>query len=295
MLSGLLRHNTRVTVHFLHGPELGDEALSALAGMVAGLGGDFNPQLVDEDSVRGLPPLNYISEWYRILLPELLPEVQRVLYLDCDTLVVDGVDSLWELDLRGHYLAAINDVPGPGAEDWVRELGIPAGTRYFNSGVLLMNLETMRADRMTERLAEFGRANAGRLRRSDQDTLNVVLGDRRLPLHPRWNCQNTLFSARPEALKAFSACEIDEATASPAILHFEGPGDCKPWHFLSGHPWTATYREVLAGTPWASTPLWGRTLRNRLIAATLPAARRVPVYARIEQYKHRLGLPSDIW
>jgi len=295
MLASLLRRHPQTTVHLLHSPALAAAVLQPLAEMVEHLGGRLIAHRIPDEQINGLPSLSYISRamWYRIWLPELVQE-ERILYVDCDTLIVDDLAPLWDLDLRGHYLAAVNGVPVPGEEDWRKRLGVPGGGDYFNSGVLLLNLDALRADGMTARLLDYARGNLHRLKWPDQDALNVVLGQRRLPLHPRWNCQNTIFSAADRASLAFPAQEVAEAAARPAILHFEGPGDCKPWHFLCAHPWVGEYRRFMAATPWADQPLLGHNWQNRLIAATLPRDWRVPVYARLEHYKRRLGLRSEL-
>jgi lipopolysaccharide biosynthesis glycosyltransferase len=295
-LRGVLRQNRGVVVHLLYGSADSSDELARLADMVQSLNGELRVHAVIDSRIQDLPTLSHISgvTWYRILLPDLI-SVDRAIYLDCDTFVTADLMPLWELDLRGQYVAAVDSVPDPGATRWRQELGIPDSMQYFNAGVLVLNLGAMRADRVSDRLIKFARAHSDNARLTDQDTLNAVLAQRRLRLHPRWNCQSALFFApRERSLEVFSTQEINEAKADPAILHFEGPADCKPWHFLSSHPWASRYREELALTPWRDMPLHGRTARNRLIAATLPRPWRVPVYAWIEQHKRRLGLPSDL-
>jgi lipopolysaccharide biosynthesis glycosyltransferase len=296
MLRGLLLQNHGVAVHFLCSPQLDPEVLDPLAGMVTSLGGEFNTHVVTDARIDDLPTASYISKvtWYRILLPELVAH-DRIIYLDCDTLVTDDLTPLWDLDLHGHCIAAVDGVPEPGGSQWRQELGIPDRVRPFNAGVLVLNLEAMREQQIIDRLLAFAHAHAAHARLTDQETLNAVMGEERLRLHPRWNCQNALFrTARNRALRVFSEREIVQAKEQPAVIHFEGPGDCKPWHFLSSHPWAFRYREELARTPWHDTPLRGSTLRNRLIAATVPDKWRIPVYAWIEHRKRRLGLSSDL-
>ncbi len=194
-----------------------------LAGMVESQGGMLSLLEVSDERFANLPTLDYISAstWYRIYLPELLSDLDRVLYLDVDTVVLDSLDALWETDLGEHYLAAVTNVPELDQIDHPARLGLSSAGAYFNAGVLLLNLELMRRDDSTAALLEYTRNHLAEIG-GDQDPLNVVLGERRLPLHPRWNCMNCVLYF-PWARELFGAGEVEEARRSPAIRHFEGP------------------------------------------------------------------------
>src|SRR5437879_3158835 len=81
------------------------------------------------------------SHWYRIFLPELLPELDRVLYLDADVIVVDSLIPLWNVDLSEDYLAAVTNVFQAAHVHRPVELGLAGPRAYFNSGVMVLNLE----------------------------------------------------------------------------------------------------------------------------------------------------------
>jgi lipopolysaccharide biosynthesis glycosyltransferase len=167
--------------------------------------------------------------WYRIFLPDLLPHTAKVLYLDADAIVADALEPLWETDLGDRYLAAVTNVFQHNHVQRPAELGLAGPEVYFNSGVLLMNLAQMRADGSSEAMLEYARANARQIEWPDQDTLNVVLGSRRVALDPRWNCMNSVFAFR-SARKVFGRKAVREARRHPGIRHFEGPGAAnKPW------------------------------------------------------------------
>ena len=80
----------------------------------------------------------------RLLLPELLPELDKILYLDCDIIVRQDLTRLWnETDLGDNYLAAVYEAAIEGQAERFRALGCDP-VKYFNSGFLLMNLKQMR-------------------------------------------------------------------------------------------------------------------------------------------------------
>jgi lipopolysaccharide biosynthesis glycosyltransferase len=253
-----------VRVHYLCDSGLGAEWTRPLAGMVEDLGGSIDFLEVDPQAVGDLPtdPQFTSAMWYRILLPDLLGSLDRVLYLDVDTLVLDALAPLWETDLAGNYLAAVSNVFQPNHIHRPKNLGMPPGQAYFNSGVLLMNLELMRADGCTEALRECARTRGAELEWPDQDALNLVLGARRVPLHPRWNRMNSIDF--PTSGEVYGERAVAEARANPAIRHFEGPALNKPWHYLYEGTDRELYLEHRRATPWPDFTPDGRTLRNRI-------------------------------
>jgi lipopolysaccharide biosynthesis glycosyltransferase len=251
-------------VHYLCDRGLGSEWTAPLAGMVEDLGGSISFLEIDPGAVDDLPtdPQFTAAMWYRILLPELLGSQARVLYLDVDTLVLDLLEPLWETDLTEGYLAAVSNVFQPNHIHRPKNLGLPPGQAYFNSGVLLMNLELMRADDCIAQLRECARSRAEDLEWPDQDALNLVLGARRVPLHPRWNSMNSL--AFPSSAEVYGPRAVEEARERPAIRHFEGPALNKPWHYLYTGEDGEQYLEHRRLTPWPDFSPEGRTVRNRI-------------------------------
>jgi lipopolysaccharide biosynthesis glycosyltransferase len=243
-----------VHVHYLHGPAFPQRSLARLERMVSGLGGTFVPHAIAPERVARLPVVAEftVAMWFRILLPELV-DADRVLYLDVDTLVLDDLDPLWRTDLSGSYVGAVTNVLMPHHRHRPAQLGL-ADDAYFNSGVLLMNLEAMRADDCTRAIADYAAAGGPALEWPDQDALNVVLGGRRTPLHPRWNAMNSL--QFDWAADVFGAEAVREARDHPAIRHFEGPGQNKPWNRGGDPRDRAQYFAHRRRTPWP-----GRRLR----------------------------------
>jgi lipopolysaccharide biosynthesis glycosyltransferase len=255
-----------VTVHFLHAPGLPPGTAAQLESFVGGLGGTLRRHVIDEARVAGLPTMGRISRvmWFRIFLPELLPHVARVLYLDCDTLIAADPRPLFDTELGGAWLGAVANVFEPHMARHAGRLGLRGAQPYFNSGVLLLDLDAWRRERCAERVLALAADPDRRLVWPDQDALNTVLAGHWKPLHPRWNCQNSLYYFA-QAAAVFGAAALAEATARPGILHFEGGELAKPWHYLCKHPRRDDYRRHREATPWPLRQLDGRSLRNRLL------------------------------
>ena len=148
----------------------------------------------------------------------------------------------------------------------ITQLGLKDWRRFFNSGVLLMDLDRLRSERLWAALTRLIDERGEQLVWPDQDALNLLFADRWTPLHPRYNAMNSLWNWTDWAHDVFGPEQVREATTRPAILHFEGPSLNKPWHYLSFHPWRDDYRKTLARTSWADAPTEGRTTAARFIS-----------------------------
>ncbi|HYZ28605.1 MAG TPA: glycosyltransferase, partial [Thermoleophilaceae bacterium] len=156
-------------------------------------------------------------------------------------------------------IGAVTNVWEPWNAPYEKSLGL--AKPYFNSGVMLMDLERLRGQRATQAIVDYALAHLDRLPWGDQDPLNVVLGESRLELHPRWNCMNSVLYF-DEAVAVFGAEAVAEARARPGIRHFEGPSINKPWHYLCRWDGRDDYYRYRARTPWPRVRRAGVTPRN---------------------------------
>jgi lipopolysaccharide biosynthesis glycosyltransferase len=258
------RGELELSIHFLHEPDLETSSRDAMVSMVEGGSAAITFHEIPNAAVAGLPVHGYFTAaiWYRVLAPELLGELDRVLYLDADTIVVDSLAPLWEVDLHGKIVAAVTNVLEPQYAAHPRQLGVPESHQYFNTGVLLMDLATMRRDGWATALFDYAKAAGEELIWPDQDTYNVVLGAHRLALHPRWNCMNSVMHLEA-SVEVFGTEAVAEARAKPAIRHFEGPGPNKPWHYMCDWTLRDAYLVHRRQTPWPHVRWEEATIANR--------------------------------
>lgn len=273
-----------VSFHVLHDGAVDDATLARLGSVNDGAAATLAIHEVPASELSGLPEIDRFGRvvWLRFMLPSVLEHVERVLYLDADTFIVDSLAPLFETDISNVPLAAVANVIEPGARKHVTALGLDP-MNFLNSGVLLMDLAMMREERSTSELFAFVR-NATTLLWPDQDALNAVFAGRWRRLHPRYNTMNSFWTWRDWAGEVFGPDLLDEARTNPAILHFEGPSLSKPWHYLCEHPWRESYRRALARTPWSDTPLEETNMWTRVIAR-LPAGRRLGAYRALHDVR----------
>lgn len=201
--------------------------------------------------LMGVPNTEYLppAALYRLLLPDLLPDADRVIYLDCDTLIADDLSALASMPVDGE-LAAVRDAgapvaAGPSGTDW-QNLGLSPGTPYFNSGVLVADLERWRSERIGRRAIEVLRAHSPRW--GDQCALNAVVAGRWHELARRWNLQTADVQGRGLAW-AMWRDDVEHAIADPAVIHFTERD--KPWLDGTTHPYAPIWRSWQSRTPFA--------------------------------------------
>jgi lipopolysaccharide biosynthesis glycosyltransferase len=290
MLSALDRHRAgTLEFHLLHDGRITPIDASRLADSVTEAGGSIRLYPVRDERIDSLRPPHSGSyaTWFRLVVADLLPDLPRALLLDADTFVADGLEALWSTQLHDAPLAAVANVIEPSRRGHPPSLGIEDPHQYLNAGVLLLDLDRLRWESAPARLLRFASENASRIWWLDQDALNVVFAGRWQPLHPRWNAMNSLWVWPDWAEEVFGADAVREATTAPGILHFEGPAMFKPWHYLSDHRWRREYRDTLARTPWAGTPLDDDSAIVRLISR-LPSPWRIPAYWKWVRVRERL-------
>lgn len=119
--------------------------------------------------------------------------VEKIIYLDADMLLLEDISVLWNIHLQGHVLAAAVDRTEKVGNPWggiknYKELGLNPESKYFNSGLLVIDLPMWRTLDLTNKVLECVNHNKAYAAFPDQYGLNVVLADKWLELDPRWNC-----------------------------------------------------------------------------------------------------------
>ena len=166
--------------------------------------------------------------YYRLLIPILLPEFDKCVYLDGDTICFCDIRELFAVELENNLLAGAMGAVIPFDTAYKEKvLNVPDATYYINAGVLVMNLKQMREENKIE---EFLRYSEKQLPCQDQDVLNICCYNRIHLLPLKYNIYNIAFNMSVEMLmERYKREEIEEAFARPSIIHY--PGEfAKPWN-----------------------------------------------------------------
>lgn len=202
-----------------------------------------------------------LSSYARLFVGEMLPQnIGRVLYMDCDMLVRDDISALWEIDLGDNIIGAVQDQVRASHKI---SIGLGSSDRYFNAGLLLIDLNRWRKNNLGEKCMRFIENHGGRVTHHDQGILNGLLSNQWLRLPLKYNVmtihymvsQNRINNLFYDKAVFYSIEEIMLAKKSPIILHFTPSFTTHPWEHNCKHPLRDLYFEILAKTPWANYPL----------------------------------------
>jgi lipopolysaccharide biosynthesis glycosyltransferase len=234
---------------------------------------------VDMERFRGTFSNRVFSKaaYLWLMLPDLLADQDRALYLDSDMLVLRDVLPLYRQTLGpGDFLAAVPDYDiGPEPDGWT----------FFNSGVALMNLAAWRAsDLGGQVIANLHEHNL----LGDQATLNRLLRGRWVEMNYWWNVQNPFLHAKTLANRSVSEALVRDGRAAvrskAAIVHFTGH---KPWNSCLRHPFRPMYHQYVRDTGWFSAPEFAAWTARYYVDATV---RRRPMPARRDWCRPELSL-----
>jgi lipopolysaccharide biosynthesis glycosyltransferase len=191
---------------------------------------------------------------HRLLISEIFPpEFKKVLYLDCDIIINGDISGLWNIDINNYVVAAVEDAV-PFSRHPV--LMMPEKRLYFNSGVLLINLEKWTHLGITDKTLKFMMNFPESCPYSDQDALNAILYNDWLRLPPKYNQQSALHYLPGKRL-VYSKTEYAEALKCPVIIHYTGViKNTKPWHYIDVHPLKKYYYKYLTITPPHGTRMY---------------------------------------
>lgn len=197
---------------------------------------DFLIYEVEEAKVANLKVSQHISSaaYYRLLAAEILPNtLDKILYLDSDLIVNGSILELYNYDISNYIIAA----HGKKVVTNKKRLELNSNY-YFNSGVMLINLETWRNMNIGNKCIELIRDRPEMIKLWDQDALNKVIDGQFLNVDPKWNSLIDLYGGN------------SQANDQSIVVHFTG--SLKPWHSWCISPDKGIYWRYLKKSPWSN-------------------------------------------
>jgi lipopolysaccharide biosynthesis glycosyltransferase len=193
-----------------------------------------------------------VSAFGRLFLDDFIPK-DKVLYLDCDSVINGSYYELMELDISDRLVCAVQDTV---SSYYKQVIGMKKSDIYFNSGVILFNLKKWRDEEMQKKACEMILKFHGSVPHHDQGVLNAICYGRILRLHPKYNYQCPMFEYKPKELQKmnpnyYSVQELQEARDHPVFIHFTEGFSNRPWRDTCTHPNKDLYLRYLAMTPYA--------------------------------------------
>ncbi len=198
-----------------------------------------------------------LSSYGRLFVGSMLPQnVSRCLYLDCDMIICDCIDTLWNWDMCGCTVAAVQDTVSRETKE---SIGARCEEKYFNSGLLLIDLHKWRSTSAEQACLDFIAQHHGRVTHHDQGVLNglfkknvciLPLKYNVMTIHYIMDCPHILKYFKEES-PFYGEEEITQAKAHPVVLHYTPSFTSRPWVRTCRHPLKKLYWDAVEKTPWA--------------------------------------------
>lgn len=198
----------------------------------------------DYSSISTIKPKNHVSlaAYLKILLPDILKNIDKVIFLDSDLYLLNDIKNLWSMFDDKYFLQACWN-PGYNYDNHV--FGLDDSEKTFNSGVMLLNLEKIRLENKVIDLIDFIENKNELTFLNDQAAFNAVFAKEWGELPIKWNVQYKFYLGSYEYF-SMSKSKFKEIINYPSIVHFTTSS--KPWMFRNAHPFKKkfikTYEQV---------------------------------------------------
>ncbi|MBS4534164.1 glycosyltransferase family 8 protein [Clostridium sp. D2Q-14] len=243
MLKSLFLNNEeeKFSIYLMHS-SLNEEELNDLNDYVKIHGSDLEEIAIDDESFSNAPTLlHYTKEmYYRLLAFKVLPEnIDRILYLDPDILVINSIEDLYNIDIENSlYAAAYHDKITVKEINKLRLYPYEIDA-YYNSGVLLMNLDLQRRKIDEKSIYAFVEKNKSKLIMPDQDILNALYSKNIKSLDEKLYNYDVRYYGYYK-FKSSGKWDMDKVIKNTVILHFCGKK--KPWKKDYGGKFQSLYK-----------------------------------------------------
>ena len=241
VMQSILEHtDSRICFHILHDETVSEENKRRLAQVAHQKGDVIEFHEINSAEFECIKDRTHgftIGTMFRCMLPDLLPDLSKIVYLDADIFVNIDIKELWEFDISDYCLAAV-------ADEGVIKFHIPNilykypeinRNQYFNAGVLCMNLKKIKQrGNLKDMVVEF-LVNNPEATYPDQDALNVLFHNTILYLDSSWN--QFVYSHREENIDTLKK-GIYHFAADVLVLYSNSKIDMEYFKTLCRTPWS---------------------------------------------------------
>lgn len=214
-----------------------------------------------------------INSYARLFLSSMVGEqIEKILYLDCDSIILGSLQELWETDLEGYYLAGVKDTVSKKTKT---KIGLSQDDEYINAGMVLINLKAWREHQIEQQFLDFIALYNGNVFHHDQGTMNGVCKGKIKILSPKYNVMSTFFTMKRKEIDIYydmedyyTAKDLKDAVNNPIFVHFTPAFVNRPWIKGCKHPLKGEYEKYLKMTPWKNEALWNdkRKIGEKIVA-----------------------------
>lgn len=235
---------------------------------------------------KGIPQYrnSYATYLKLYALGKLPGNMERLLYIDCDTLIIGSLEPLFETGLGDYPLGMVPDVL---AYQYKRKLGFGKTENYYNAGIILIQLKNWEGQGWNRKIDKFLQNNRTNfLGKHDQDIINLVFRKNIVEIPARYNIQSIFCAADLDAVYAIYGDvltipkqQLSIEKENGVILHFLSFNGESPWNAGSSHPFQSAFNEYKSQSLWADLA---------------PVKKHMKISYKIEKFLYR-NLPATLF
>ncbi|KZX16069.1 general stress protein A [Methanobrevibacter cuticularis] len=202
---------------------------------------DINEKMYDKilnnKTMQKINLITSINTLSKLLIPQIIPkDIEKIIYIDADSLVLGSLENLWNMDITNYYFAAVEDLAVLSMFPQIKtSLGLDNNSNYVNAGIMFINLTKWKEDNVEEKFIDFlGDYDSFFM---DQDVFNKVLFDKILIIPLNYNVLPAFYGFSYDYFKYsklesyYSENEIKDALENPIIFHFARSNIVpRPWY-----------------------------------------------------------------
>ena len=196
-----------------------------------------------------------ISTYYRLIMLNILDnDIDKLIYIDCDTIVETNIKKLWDIDIENYSALVVDDECGISQ---CLRLALPVKNRYFNAGILVLNISKLRESNFYNDCIKCYQDNEELITLQDQDILNIVLNGKCKYLDLNWNTNTRVYLGSnlkgfdtPHFKRYYSIEDSNNAKYNPYVIHYTD--SIKPWNINCKKKIKNEYFEYLKFTKFSS-------------------------------------------
>ena len=202
-----------------------------------------------------------LSAFTRLFAGELLPKnINRILYLDCDTIIKGDIQPLENINMDDALFGGIKDCI---SSLYKKNIGLSAEDVYINAGVLIINLEKLRQQNIRMSVDQYLQKYTSFINYADQDILNGTFRNNIKAVGPEYNLMTIVATYSLKEIETlrrptnyYSLDELQHAVNNPVIIHYTtNMRTIRPWYKNTNHPYADEFKKYLATSPWSEMNL----------------------------------------
>lgn len=209
----------------------------------------------------------HIQSVYAKLFFGNLENIDKIIYLDSDTIINGSLQSMWDIDLENHYFCLHKTI----TKSVTKKLKLNYFDPFFNDGIAIVNCQLLRKDNLKYKFIDFINKFNGVPPFLSEGVINVVCKNKISILPPRFNYFSVFFLFSFQELNILAMEEeyiseelFIEESLNPIIIHYLAEWFNRPWHSNCIHPMKDLYIKYKEMSPWKDVGLLNGQLPNKL-------------------------------